>query len=252
MYRSVSLAEAKHFLGYYCVSSSDGLMFYQDFGVDNLQLVFPTSLPIGEDRQPIWPRDVTTSAEDPDLPQLLDLYAGASEITVRCGRFVAEQMMFHLTDPRECSHLFLRVELTREVLSLLPEVEADFKRKHSVLWHHHDPAGPELDRWYNAADFWILPTPESMRPLLERHAENFAKTLHRANALWDNYEETKVQCRQKIEQDFLALMQEKGWGWLPGADCAELYYIAENSVSKLELYYTQDAYMQIANLLCDG
>jgi len=252
MYRNVSLAEAKLTLGNAGLTVRNDLFFRQEFGTDDLALVFPRSLPIGKDRRPIWPREVADSQSEPELAKLLGLYKGAEYVSVRAGKLVAPD--FHLTGPRDCEHLMLYVPLIKDVESAASSDLAEFASIHNSLWHYHEGTVWELDRLHNAVDIWIIPTPTRLRPLLNRHATNFERTVRAADQFWQDYNFRKDAIRREMSAEFGQAFEQKGWGWLPQPDEAVLYYLEPDGTPRMRrIFYCDEIRQQIRELLAsDG
>lgn len=246
MYRRPSLAEARYTLGDPSIWEEKGV-FWREFSRD-LRISFPTSIPLDQDHNLVWPSHTLDSQTEPKLSECLKLYPGAETVIVTSGSFDGQN--FHLTTPRDCEHVMLRVTLLSSIISAYQTLDGEFAQRYGALWYYADPGGYELDKFYNATDFWILPTPETLRPLLNQQADKFSEDMRAADEIWSNYARNKHEIRHQIEAEISPFLESGEWGWFPHEDEATLYYLgADGDGEVLELMYTDAALSRIRHLV---
>lgn len=246
MFRRPSLAEARYLLKDPSIQEKDGV-FWRDFSSD-LRISFPASLPLNQDHNLVWPRPVMDSQTEPELSKCLKMYPGAETVTVTSGSFAGQA--FHLTTPRDCEHVMLCVTLLSSIVSADQTLGGDFAQRYGALWHHADAGCFEFGKFYNATDYWIMPTPEALCPLLNQRADKFAEEMRAADAIWSNYDWDKRRIRRQIEAELSPLLESGSWGWDPYENGATLYYLGTDGKGEaLEVLYTDSVLLKIQQLI---
>lgn len=246
MVRQISLAEARYHLNLGELTEKNGI-FWADF-VPGLKITFPNALPLDSDHEPIWPTYVADTYSDCTLFKLPELYASARSVTLFAG--VYRDQALHLTSPRDCPHLLMVIGRNREVEYSDQDLQSDFARFYGATWHYFEPALYDFELVHAARDYWILPTPKRLRPILNRHANLFEKKVREGEQNWADYEQTKLKVRRRIERELVSKV--KDWGWLPGTDAATLYYLKADGRSEVTtIYYTDQGFQHFQGLIQD-
>lgn len=242
--RRVSLAEAQLIFGKTLTLEGDRFRYM----CGNLAISVPVVFMTDRYRQLILPRAVATSETDPELAQLLQVYPEVDGVEVIAGHLFGSE--FALTEPQDCCDLYLRFTLKKGIVESSQGLESNFAKAHKARWY-------DCDAWLNdfecrdpMLEFWVIPTPDELRPILNRHADIFAEEMCIADRTWENYDLNKEFYRRGIETQLMCSEQAEHWGWLPGSDDGTLFHFDENGdPQSRRIYYNQDGLDGVKSLL---